>query len=346
MQLQEQMQRKIKMQGKSAKTFETYWVWCTSYLIYLRDANNGEWRHPRDAGRSDIEAWLTWLAVEKHHSKNSQNVALQSVLYLYREILGIEVDNVQAMRSKRPQHVRDVLSVEEIRKLFGQLNGVPLLAAQMMYGCGFRISDLVGIRIKDISFDRRQIVVRATKGDKWRYTSFPECIHAAVQRQIESVRVVWNRDETENPNGVSLPDRLRVKMPRSARQLAWYFLFPSDTLSRGDDGVLCRHHRHPDHLARTIKDASERAGILKRVTSHVLRHSYATHAHEQGVPMRILQQLLGHNDIRTTEVYVHADEHQATSAQSPLEQLLASSEPMRSPLAAKSAKPALRLFVG
>jgi len=329
MKLEEQMERKIKLQGLSPNTFRTYWGYCVDYMQHVRSYNASEWRHPKDCGRVEIERWLSWLSTDKGVSKSTQNTALQAVLYLYREILGISIENVSAMRAKREAHTREVLSVGEVGRLFTQLDGVNLLVAQLMYGCGLRIGDAVGLRLKDISFDRKQLAIKTTKGEKWRFTVFPEIVHQAVRRQIQSVEVVCRCDQTQNPNGVSLPDAYRRKSPRAASSLMWYFLFPSDCLSVGHERVLCRHHRHPDHIARMIKEASERAGIMKRVTSHVLRHSYATHSHEQGVPMRTLMQLLGHADIRTTEIYVHSDEHQATAALSPLETLMANPSTMQ-----------------
>lgn len=322
MTLQEQMRNKIAVQGKSRKTFETYWKYCESYLRFLK-SENGVWVHPSTVGRKEIEQWLTMMATKLHCSKNTQNTALQSVLYLYREILGITIENVSAMRAKRPQMSHQVMSVEEISALFGELSGVDLLAAQLMYGCGLRISDVVSLRWKDVSFDRKQLAIKSGKGDKWRYTSFPVVLHEPMVRQLESVKVLWKSDRTQNPNGVALPGRYRYKCPSAAMDLRWYWVFPSDNLSKGDDGVLCRWHRDQDHLGRKISQAGRRAGILSRVTSHMLRASYATHAHEQGVPMRTLMELLGHNSIETTEIYVQADQHKATASRSPLESILA-----------------------
>lgn len=341
MKLQEQLRQKIKLQGKSPKTFETYWAYCLEFLEFLR-AESGEWVHPSKVGRNEIERWLTRMAVNGR-AKNTQNTALQSVLYLYREVLGIDIQNVSAMRSKRPKHTREVMSVEEVGVLFDHLSGVDLLAAQLMYGCGLRISDVVGLRLKDISFDRKQLSIKAGKGDKWRFTSFPKVLHDSVRRQIESVKVLLRRDKDDNPNGVALPDNYRRKCPSAGLDLRWYWLFPSDQLSKGEEGIICRWHRHEDHIGRQISQAAKRAGIMTRVTSHVLRHSYATHAHEQGVPMRTLMELLGHNDIRTTEIYVHADQHQATAAKSPLESLLSREV---APVAKATEPLRLRVFVG
>ncbi len=342
MKLREQLERKIKLQGKSPKTAETYWKYCEDYLLYLRQ-RSGQWVHPSQAGRSEIEAWLTHLAVN-NCAKNTQNTALQAVLYLYREVLGVTIENVSAMRSKRAQHTREVMSTEEVRQLFDHLDGIDLLAAQLMYGCGLRIGDVASLRLKDISFDRKQLSVKAGKGDKWRFTSFPEVLHDSVRRQIESVKVTWRNDQKQNPNGVALPDSYRKKCPSAGLDLRWYWLFPSDSLSKGHEGILCRFHRDQDHIGRQISTAAKRAGIMTRVTSHVLRHSYATHAHEQGVPMRTLMELLGHSDIRTTEIYVHADQHTATSAKSPLETLLAN--PQLCKPVEKESQPTLKLFVG
>jgi integron integrase len=334
MKLLEQMKRRIKLQGLSSKTFDTYALYCNEYFRFLKN-HFGGWRHPVEVGRVEIEAWLTHKANVERCAKSTQNTALQSVLYLYREILGIQIENVSAMRAKRAQHTREVMSVEDVLRLFNELSGVDLLAAQLMYGCGLRIGDTVGLRLKDINFDRKQLSIKAGKGDKWRFTSFPEVIHDSVRRQIDSVRVIWTQDQNQNPNGVALPDNYRRKAPFAANDLRWYWLFPSDNLSRGEDGLLCRWHRHEDHISRQISRAAKQAGIMTRVTSHVLRHSYATHSHEQGVPMRTLMELLGHSDIRTTEIYVHSDQHQATSAKSPLESLYRPKE-----------SPALRVFAG
>jgi integron integrase len=322
MKLKEQMERRIKAEGKSPKTFETYWHYCENFLVWLRDENHGQWVHPKDVGRDELQEWLSAMANDRNCSKNSQNTALQSVLYLYR-MLGVTIENVSAIRAKRATHTREVMSVEDVRNLFDHLSGVSLLAAQLMYGAGLRIGDVVSIRLKDLNFERAQLSIKAGKGDKWRFTAFPAVLHDAVRRQIEYVKVVWRHDTQDNPNGVSLPDSYRKKAPRAANELRWYWLFPGENLSKGHEGLLCRHHRHEDHISRQIKEAADRAGILTRVTSHVLRHSYATHAHEQGVPVRTLMQLLGHESIETTEIYLHADKNGATAAHSPLTQLLA-----------------------
>jgi len=347
--LEEQMFRKIELQGLSKKTFDTYWKKCVLFFKWVNrnEPDKDKWTHPEKCGRGEIQDWLTDMAVSGC-AEDTQNLALQSVLYLYRHVLGIDIQNVSAMRAKRASRTKEVMSVQDVGRLFQELHGVELLAAQLMYGCGLRIGDAVSLRLKDISFDRKQLSVKAGKGNKWRLTCFPEVLHDAVYRQIESVKILWKLDQSQNPNGVGLPGRYRVKCSSAGLDLRWYWLFPSDNLSLGEENLLCRWHRHEDHIGRQISQAAKRAGIMTRVTSHVLRHSYATHAHEQGVPMRTLMELLGHNDIRTTEIYVHSDQHRATSAKSPLESLLANPQLQQEIRRDQQAqvKPTLRIFAG
>lgn len=319
MNLEQRMMDRIKVQGKSSETFETYWYYVKGYLAFCADVGIGKETRAEKA----VERWLTWLAQSRHVSKNTQNVALQAVCYLYREVLNRPLVGVSAFRSKRPTQVRDVASVESVSRLFDAMDGQNLLAAQIMYATGLRVGLAVSLRVKDLLFDRNQILVHSAKGDKGRYVSFPSIIHDAVRQQLDSVRVLHQMDcDGANPNGVSLPGAFRRKSPRAACDWTWQYLFPSDNLSKGSEGVLCRHHRDPSTVSKAIKNACREAGIEQRITSHILRHSYATHAHEMGVPMRTLQVLLGHSDIRTTEIYVHADQHQATASASPIESLM------------------------
>jgi integron integrase len=251
-------------------------------------------------------------------------LALQSICYLYREVLKQPLEDVNALRSKRPENVREVVDQSELVKLFAAMRGVELLATQLMYGCGLRIGDVVKIRIKDISFERCQIHIHSGKGDKSRYVPFPKVLHDAVRQQIESMRIVHADDVRQGLNGVSLPDGFGRKSSTAHTEFAWWYLFASDNYSRCPrSGDLYRHHRDKSHIGRLIKDAVKRAGIDKRITSHCLRHSWATHSNEMGVDIRTLQVLLGHTDIRTTEIYVHANKDKATASKNPLESLLA-----------------------
>lgn len=323
--LKTQMLHRIRATGRSESTFKSYWFWCEKFFRFIKSIK-GDWKHPKDCGRDEVEAWLSSLANGKEWvSKNTQNLALQSVCYLYREVLKQPLVDVNALRSKRPDNVREVVDQSELVKLFQALRGVELLAAQMMYGCGLRIGDVVKIRIKDVSFERSQIHIHSGKGDKSRYVPFPKILHDSVKKQIESMRVLHADDIRNGLNGVSLPDGFGRKCSSSHTEFAWWYLFASDNYSRCPrSGSLYRHHRDRSHIGTLIKNAVRRAGIDKRITSHCLRHSWATHSNEMGVDIRTLQVLLGHSDIRTTEIYVHANQHKATASRNPLEELMAS----------------------
>ena len=319
MKLKQQMRERIRMQGKSDQTFKTYWHWCERFLRFVRD-KNGKWIHPSDLGVNDVERFLTHLANHEYVSANTQNVALQSLCYLFNQVTKNPIEGVNAFRSKRPQRVRQVLDVSEVARLFENLSGVYLLAAKLMYGCGLRIGDVTGLRIKDISFERRQLHIHDGKGKKDRFTCFPSCLHDEVKRRIQTVRSFQIGDVQNGRNGVSLPHAWSRKSPSSRLNLGWYYLFCSrqyGTCPRS--GEKYRHHLHRSVFSREIGKAAKRAGILKRVTSHILRHCYATHANEQGVDIKSLQALLGHTDIRTTETYLHVNKERVTAASSPLE---------------------------
>lgn len=346
MKLREQMLARIRATKKSDETFKTYWHWCERFFRFVYD-QCGEWKHPKDCGRLEVEAWLSSLANSADWcSANTQNVALQSVCYLYREILHQPLDGVNALRAKSPQRVRDVLAVEEVSALFEELRGVELLAAQLIYAAGLRIGDVVNLRIKDLSFERCQIYVYSGKGAKDRHCQFPAVLHDVVRQQIESMRVLHADDVRQGLNGVSLPDGWGRKSPSSHLDFAWWYLFASDNYSKCPrSGRMLRHHRDRSHISRRIKEATRRAGIAKRITSHNLRHSFATHSAENGVPIHTLQRLLGHTDIRTTETYLHATTDGATSAKSPLERLLANPRPRIEQVEAEK-KIQLRIYAG
>lgn len=344
-----QMLNRIRATGRSEETFKTYWFWCEKFFRFVKD-QSGSWKHPRECGRAEVEAWLSSLANGKEWvSKNTQNLALQSVCYLYREVIRKPLEDINALRSKRPENVREVVDQSELVKLFAALRGVELLAAQLMYGCGLRIGDVAKLRIKDISFERRQIHIHSGKGDKSRYVAFPECLHDLVRKQIESMRVLHADDIRQGLNGVSLPDGFGRKSPKAHLEFAWWYLFASDNYSKCPrSGTLYRHHRDKSHIGRLIKNAVSRAGIDKRITSHCLRHSWATHSNEMGVDIRTLQVLLGHTDIRTTEIYVHANKDKATASKNPLESLLANPN-LQAEVRAKHEermRPGLRIFAG
>jgi integron integrase len=326
-QLELQLRDMIRVQNKSEETADAYWGWVEKYLRFAK-SKRGQWVHPSELRERQFEIWLKHLAVRENVSANTQNQAFSAICYLYRHVLKQPLENVSAFRAKRPDAIRDVLDQSELVALFEELRGPALLAARMMYASSFRIGEIGDLRIKDIYFTERQFIIRSGKGQKGREVGFTEILHEDVRRQIESMRVLWKSDLAEGRNGVSLPNRFGVKSPSSHKQFGWYYLFSSDHESRcPHTGKLYRHHQDTGHIARQIKLAAERAGILKRVTSHCLRHSFATHSIENGVPIHVVQKIMGHTDIRTTERYLHIAKNGVTSAKSPLEQLLKNPPP-------------------
>jgi integron integrase len=340
------LRARLAEQHKSYKTANSYARWWNQYMQYCKAKKIGKETKAEDA----VQRFLTSLAMGRGVSANTQNQAFSALCYVYREVLARPLVNVSALRAKRPDAIRDVLDGSELLKLFEHLHGAALLAARMMYASSFRIGEVVAVRIKDISFERRQIVIRRGKGAKDRLVPFPDILHEAVSRQIEVARTIWQRDIDENLNGVSLPDAFGRKSSSAHKQFAWYYLFCSDTYSKHPiTGQLLRHHRDADHLGRQIHNAAIAAEIHKRITSHCLRHSFGTHFVENGGSVHVLQKLMGHASIETTEGYLHASKHALTNVVSPLTKLESREPPLESMLANPKPKQepfTLRVFAG
>ncbi len=322
MKLKEQISAQIKRGGYSPKTFKTYWHWIDKYIRFNKSGSN--WIHPKELDSSDVERFLTHLAVNRNVSPTTQNVALQALLFMYRKVLNMEIYGVNAIRAKRPQRVPTVLSRGEVEKLLSHLHGSTKLIASLMYGCGLRIGEAISVRIKDIDLDRNQLTVRHGKGGKDRITCLPGGLAPLINKQIQRAEAIWKSDLKQNV-GISLPNAFDRKSPKSQFAIGWYYLFCSGRLcvKPGTTDRMVRHHVHTSNINRNISDAAKRAGIRKRVTSHALRHSFASHLLESGIDLRTIQELLGHNDIRTTQIYLHVDKLGKSSTISPLESILA-----------------------
>lgn len=275
------------------------------------------------SGREAVERWLTYLACDLIVADSTQNTALQSVCFLYRHVCGRPLENVNAIRAKKSQRIIEVPEREDVAALINAQKGPNRLITLLMYASGMRVSDVVRLRVKDLYFNRQQIHLHRGKGRKDRRVQFPKCLHDAVCRQVESVRLLWREDCERGSNGVSLTAGYSRKHKSAHHDFKWYYLFPSDNETRcPDTGVLYRHHRNRSSVSRQIKKDAEIAGIDKRMTSHILRHAWAVHSLENGVDIRTIQELAGHSDIRTTAAYLHAKKDGVTAAPSPLASLL------------------------
>jgi integron integrase len=258
-------------------------------------------------GAAEVEGFLTSLAVDRKVSAATQNQALAALLFLYREVLGVELPWLEGItRAKAPEHVPVVLSRAEIDRLFSHIEGTHDLMGRLLYGTGMRLMECVRLRVKDVDFDRSEIAVRAGKGAKDRVTVLPASLAPYLREHLARVRVLWEEDRRDGRPAVEMPAALERKYPNAGRQWGWFWVFPARGLSRDPrSGVVRRHHAHEQALQRAIKRAVVAAGIAKPASTHTLRHSFATHLLEAGYDIRTVQELLGHRDVRTTMIYTH-----------------------------------------
>jgi integron integrase len=321
MKLRDQVHSTAKLLGYSPRTEEAYWYWIEQYLRFSK--SDRQWKHPRELSEKDVQSFLSNLAVNRRVAASTQNLALQAILFLYKKVLDINLVGIDAIRAKKSRRIPVVLSRQEVSKLLEVMNGDAKLVASLMYGCGLRIGEALALRIKDIDVERSQVSVKDGKGFKDRMTCLPNCLIGEIQSQVAKVRSLHQHDISQGWGGVSLPNIFSEKSQTAGQKLAWYYLFPSEKLSRYPrcKGPLLRHHIHSDHVNRSIVSAAKRAGIVKRVTSHALRHSFATHLLELGTDLRTIQKLLGHASIKTTQVYLHVCKDGHSSSQSPLDSL-------------------------
>lgn len=311
---------KVLSQGKARSTAKAYSGWVMRYLAWCQQNRIGKETRAEEA----CERYLSWLANCQHVSSTTQNQAFSSLCYFYRHVMERPLENVQALRAKRPQTCREALDRSEVLALLNELDGPARLAAELMYGTGMRIGEVAKLRIKDLSFKTQQIHIHGGKGNKSRLIPFPECVHERTQLQVESMRVLWKHDRADGLNGVSLPNALGRKASSWHMDFAWWYLCTSDQYSRSPvDDRMYRHHVDTGHIGRQINQAAKRAGLDKRVTAHWLRHSYTTHILEDNTPIHVAKELLGHDRIETTSTYAHARKDGITSTRSPLADLLA-----------------------
>jgi integron integrase len=277
-------------------------------------------------GGKEIEAFLTHLARDGHVAASTQNQAFNAILFLYRNVLQVELPQIDAFRARRPRRLPVVLSPDEVRTLLQRLDGgggLYRLMAELMYGAGLRLMECCRLRVKDIDFDRRQIIVREGKGDKDRAVPLPDRLRDAIAEQMLRVRRQHEQDLANGYGSVELPTALERKFVGADRELGWQYLFPSNRLSRDPrSGVIRRHHLHENAIQRAVKGAVRRAGLTKRASCHTFRHSFATHLLEAGYDIRTVQELLGHKDVSTTMIYTHVLQRGAVGVRSPLDVLV------------------------
>ena len=315
--LKDRVWAEIRKRGYSRRTAKSYWFWIRQFIF-----RNGK-RHPMDLGAPEVEGFLSWLASERNVAAATQNQALAALLFLYKNVLGRDLPWFGSMvRSKRPVRVPVVLTQAEVSRLLEHMHGMKWLMGSLLYGAGLRQIECLSLRVKDVDFAYRQITVRDGKGGKDRVTMLPEQAVQPLQAHLGRVRTLHLRDLADGHGEVSLPSALARKYPRAGREWAWQFVFPSKNLSADpESGVIRRHHVFPDTLGRAVKAAAKAARIVKPVSCHTLRHSFATHLLESGHDIRTVQELLGHSDVSTTMIYTHVLNKGGRGVKSPLDRL-------------------------
>jgi integron integrase len=305
----------IRLRHYSLRTERSYCDWIRRYV------RHHGMRHPSQMGAEHVTSFLSALASVRNVSASTQNRALAAVLFLYRDVLKMEIEWMHDItRAKRPRRLPVVLTRVEVTALLAQMSGVHGLMARLMYGTGLRLMECLRLRVKDVELVRHQLIVREGKGAKDRITMFPASLVDGMTRHLTAVRKVYERDRSVGTAGVELPDANAVKNPGAAVSWAWHWVFPQDHLSVDPrTAILRRHHAYDETFQRALKRAARAAGLLKPVPSHTLRHSFATHLMEAGYDIRTVQELLGHKDVSTTMIYTHVLNRGGRGVVSPLD---------------------------
>lgn len=311
------LRAEMRLRGYSLRTEKTYLHWVKRFIYYIG------MRHPSSAGADEVRAFLTYLANDLHVAINTQKVALNALVFMYHKALGQDLGEMGFKLATKQRHIPTVLDVAEVRAILDQLEGRNRLIIGLLYGSGLRVNECLGLRVQDINLRQRTLTVRNGKGNKDRQTLLATGLHDALTDQIV---LAIARQASDNKKGVgcSMPTALAKKYPSAFLSPAWAFLFPSASLcAHPYDGTLCRHHLHDSNVRRFLKPAVERAGVTtKRVGSHTFRHSFATHLLASGTDIRVIQELLGHNDVSTTQIYTHVLGTHYSGAVSPLDRMV------------------------
>jgi integron integrase len=317
----DQVRERIRYLHYSLSTEKLYVYWIRFFIRW--HGREGQMHHPRDIAAPGIEAFLTMLATERKVSSSTHNQALSAILFLYRQVLDIDLPWLNDInRPTQKRRIPSVLTKDEVAGVLAHMDGQTALLARLLYGTGMRLMEGMRLRIKDVDFDRHVIVVRDAKGGKDRVVMLPRSLAPALRTQMLAARNQWEADRQVQRGGVETPHALAQKYPRVGHTWAWFWLFPSPTLSIDPrSGVERRHHLYEDRVQRALKVAVTKAGIAKPVSVHTLRHSFATHLLQAGTDIRTVQELLGHSDVSTTMIYTHVLKVAAGGTCSPLDTL-------------------------
>jgi len=313
--LLDQVRDALRMKHYSYRTEQTYIDWIKRYILFHKK------RHPKDMGTPEIQAFLAYLAQDRHVAASTQNQALSALLFLYRNILQQEMVHIpNLVHAGRPKHIPTVLTHEEALEVIDKMVGKPRLMARLLYGSGLRLTECLRLRVKDIDFNDHQIIVRDGKGEKDRVTVLPDSVVPELHILLRDVKALHEKDLKEGFGEVALPYALSVKYPNAGKEWGWQYIFPASQRSVDPlSGVIRRHHLDESVLQRAVREAARQTAITKSVSPHTFRHSFATHLLQSGYDIRTVQELLGHKDIKTTMIYTHVLQRGAGAVKSPLD---------------------------
>ncbi len=306
---------RIRAKHYSDRTEKQYVAWIRRFILFSNK------RHPAEMSAPEVGRYLTHFAIDRRVSASTQNQALAAILFLYRDVLEIDLPWLEnVVRARKPQHIPVVLSRREVQALIAQLDGVVHLIAQLLYGSGLRLMEALRLRVKDVDFEYSQIVVRDGKGQKDRVTILPDGAAPALLSHLRSVRAQHLHALARGFGGVELPHAIVRKYPSAQLDWGWQYIFPAARPSSDPrSGATRRHHVHERSVQRAVRVAARRIGVDKPIGPHTLRHCFATHLLERGYDIRTVQELMGHSDVRTTQIYTHVMKKGAGAVKSPLD---------------------------
>jgi integron integrase len=316
--LLDQVRDVIRLKHYSYRTEQTYVQWIRRYILFHNK------RHPIDMGVPEIEAFLTHLATKENVAASTQNQAFSSLLFLYRHVLNIELDErINALRARKSRYLPTVLTIEEVQAVIKRMSGVYQLLAILLYGSGLRLQEALQLRVKDLDLAQRQIVIRNSKGGESRVTVLPEIAISLLQKHLVEVKKLHLFDLNHGYGATQLPFALAKKYENASREWIWQYVFPSFNLSKDPrTGQVLRYHLHPSGLQKAVKQAVCCTNIQKRVSCHTFRHSFATHLLQNGYDIRTIQELLGHKDVKTTMIYTHVLNRGGRGVVSPIDNFI------------------------
>jgi len=316
--LMDQVRQVLRYYHYAYRTEQTYCDWIMRFVKF-----HGAKIHPKNMGKTHMEAFLSHLATTGKVAAATQRQALNAIVFLYRDVLLKPIEGeIAPVRAKRHPRVPVVMTQAEVKRVLSFMSRTHLLMAKLLYGSGLRLMECVRLRVQDLDFTKNLIYVREAKGGKDRGSLFPKALHAELQNHLEKVSNLHNEDLAAGHGEVHLPHALARKYPKAGKDFRWQYVFPSKKLSTDPrTGVVRRHHVLESGLQKAVKIAVDRAGITKRVGCHTFRHCFATHLIENGVNIRVVQELMGHSDVKTTEIYTHVMDKNLAAISSPLDNM-------------------------